>query len=587
MPSYNRNNIINSAGLVASSQNRGFFNKLFRDLSNLGMNYQDMMNQAKNQITSNDDGPQMNAAFGGNQSYQSMYDIFTKRVISKILSRKSIAYLDRTYEDKRKILRQYSIKDEIKGYLNTIVEESIHFDDDNFFCSVHDLPTEIDQTVRQKYQEVFRELYQRLGFSDGLTASNYLKNLLIDGYVSFEIVYDSKMKRIVDLIVIDPITMVIATDPETNTVVWIVYPDDPQRRKILLDVQVIYISYSNNNEYAETSYIEPLIKPYNQLKLLEQTRLLYNINQAAIYKKFIIPVNGLTRQQAEQQIHQLMAEYHEDITFDDQMGTVSINGSSQIPHSKDFWFPSGEAGQPTMEIVASQGTNLNEDTMLQWFHKNLKVESRIPYGRFDESTGGGNVYNASSEITRDEMRFSNYIRRVRTIFKEIIVKPLRTQMILLFPELKDDNYFLSNIKIIFKTNELFEEWNYLTNLAKRAEIASSLNSNLQTMDPATQAQVPYLHIEWIVRKIMKLTDEDIAENERYKLIDKSKAVAAQGGGGGGGGPEGGGGGLPPAQGGGGELPPAQGGPQAQGGAPEGGGGEAPPAQGGEGEAPAF
>jgi len=269
-----------------------------------------------------------------------------------------------------------------------------------------------------------------------------------------------------------------------------------------------------------------------------------------------------------------MSEYHEDVQWDDTMGTVSINGSTNIPHSKDYWFPSGEAGSPTMEIVASQGTNLNEDTMLQWFHKKLKVETRIPYGRFDEATGGGNVYNASSEITRDEMRFSNFIRIIRTIFKEIIVKPLRTQMILLFPELKDDNYFLSNIKVIYKTNELFEEWNYLTNLAKRAEIASSLSSNLQTMDPTTQQPVPYLHIEFIVRKIMKFTDEDIAENERYKLIDKNKSA---GGGTEGGGGDGGGGEMPPVQGGGGEMPPAQG-----------GGGETPPVQGGGGEeSPAF
>jgi hypothetical protein len=129
-------------------------------------------------------------------------------------------------------------------------------------------------------------------------------------------------------------------DPESGTLVWVQYPDDPKLRRLLLDAQIIYISYSNNQDYTETSYVEPLIRPYNQLKLLEQTKILYNINQAAIYKKFVIPIGGLSRNAAEQQIAQLMSEYHEDIQWEDDLGIVKINGSSNIPHSKDYWFPS-------------------------------------------------------------------------------------------------------------------------------------------------------------------------------------------------------------------------------------------------------
>jgi len=525
MSGYNRNLQLNQNISNNNLQNRGFFNKIFRDLSNFGMNYEDMMMTSQNSVTDNI----TTNAVGQSDSYQTYYEFFTKRVISKILSRKSLANLDRTYEDKRKILRQYSIKDEIKKFLNIICDECVSYDEDNFFCQVLDLPQELDETIRQKYIENFKKVYYNFGFNDGITAWNYLKNLMIDGHIAFEIVFDSKMKSVKDLIPLDPITILPATDPETNTLVWIIYPDDPMRRKILLDVQLIYISYSNNNEYSETSYIEPLIRPYNQLKLIEQTRMLYNINQAAIYKKFIVPVNGLTRQQAEQQIRQLMSEYHEEISFDDTMGTVLINGARDIPHSKDFWFPSGEAGTPTIDIIPTNGTNLNEDIMLQWFYKNLKRETRIPFGRFDESTGGGNVYSAASEISRDELRFNTFIKRIRTIFKEIMIKPLRTQMILDFPELMNDNYFLSNIKLKYYSNELFEEWNYLTNLQKRAEIASTLTANLQEIDSEGN-QVPYLHIELIVRKIMKFTDDDIAENNRYKEMDKQKKMAiVQGG----------------------------------------------------------
>jgi len=549
MPSYNRYNNQNKIDTLGSTvDNRGYFNKMLRNLSNWGMDYQNMVLQNTYSVGMHEE-PQGDGGYGTN-----MYDIFTKKVISKILDRKSIAYLDRAYQDKRKILRQYAIKDEIKDFVTQIADEAIIYNDDNYFCKLKDMPDEFDNSLKQRYQENFNRIYRNFGFNDGLTAWNYFKNFLIDGYISFEIVYDNKQKNIIDLQPIDPMTLVVATDPGSATIVWIQYPDNPQIRRVLLDSQIIYISYSNNNEFAETSYVENLIRPYNQLKMIEQTRLLYNINQAAIYKKFIIPTNGLTRQQAEQQIYELMSEYHEDVQWDDTMGTVSINGSTNIPHSKDFWFPNSDLGTPDMEIMAAQGTDLNEDTMLNWFFKNLKRASKLPFSRFDEESGGGNIYNDSSEITRDEIKYGNFIKRLRTVFKELIVKPIKIQMILDFPELKDDNLFHTNLQIIFNSNELFEEWKYLNNLAKRAEIASTLSTNLMGAD-----EKPYLHIEWIIRKIMKFTDADIAENNKYKL---------------------GGGGMAPGQGGGGGGG-AQGGAQgAQGGSPsEGGFGEEGGAQG--------
>ena len=338
------------------------------------------------------------------------------------------------------------------------------------------------------------------------------------------------------------------------------------------DIPLQFI-YTENDPDIPFSYVENLIRPYNQLKMLEQTRLLYNINQAAIYKKFIIPTNGLTRQQAEQQIYELMSEYHEDVQWDDTMGTVTINGSTNIPHSKDFWFPNSDLGTPTVEIMATQGTDLNEDTMLQWFFKILKRASKLPFSRFDEDSGGGNIYNDSAEITRDEIKFQNFIKRLRTVYKEIVIKPLKIQMIMDFPELKDDNLFHTSMQIIFNSNELFEEWKYLNNLQKRAEIASTLSSNLQDAE-----QKPYLHIEWIMRKIMKFTDADIIENQKYKLGGGGMSASEGGGGGAQGGA--------PAQGGMEGQAPAQGGQsqggQSQGGQSQGGdvGGETPEGGGG-------
>jgi hypothetical protein len=275
--------------------------------------------------------------------------------------------------------------------------------------------------------------------------------------------------------------------------------------------------------------------------------LMYNLNQASIYKKFIIPVDGLTRQQAEQQIQQLMSEYHEDIEWDDRTGIPYINGSTKIPHSKDYWFPKSEAGQPEMSIEQPQQAELNEDITLQWFYKGLKRASKMPFSRLDEDQGGGAFYDDTSSLTMDEIRFKTFVNRLRTLFKEILVKPLKIQMVLDFPELEQDRIFDSYIKLKFNSNDLFEEWKYLNNLAKRAEIASTLSSNLQDAEGK-----PYLSIEWIVRNIMKFTDKDIESNNKFKMMSGLAGEGAGAGGGFGGGGEPG---IPPMGGGPGDMGP--------------------------------
>ena len=459
MPTYNRFNQPNSMYEFGRNPNRQWNNKTLRRLSNFGQDYQSMVVKNSQAIGAFQDTSNLMYEPGTN-----MYDLFTKKVISKILEKKSIAYLDRRYLDKRKILHQYAIKEEIKDYITRVADECIIYDDNNFFAKVRDLPESYDQIIRDKFHENFRKVYNAFGFNDGVAAWNYMKTFLIDGFLAFEIVYDDKQKNIIDLNLLDPLTLVVATEPGTSTIVWVQNPDIPTLRRVLLDASMIYMSYSSNLDYDETSYVEGLIKPYNQYQLLVYTKLMYNINQASLYKKFIIPVGGLTRQQAEQQILQLMSEYHEDVEWDDRMGIPYINGSTKIPHSKDYWFPSSDQGVPEMDIVQPQQADLNEDQVLNWFYRSLKRASKLPFNRLDEEQGGGSFYEDTASITMDEVRFKNFTNRIRTIFKEIIIKPLKTQMVLDFPELLDDPLFDSYLKIEFNSNNLFEEWKFLNNL---------------------------------------------------------------------------------------------------------------------------
>ena len=548
MATYNNFNSRNSNFAVGNSaiENKGLFNRILRNLSNYGMNYDDMI--ARNQIGIGINEDPYSAK--GN----SMYDFFSQRAVASILNRKSIPYLDKSYADKRRILREYSIKDEIRDFVSTISDEAIVYNDDRDFCSPRAISNEFSQEIQDKYQEYFEKIYTKFGFGDNITAWNMMKDFLIDGFLAVEIIYDDKKKNIIGFNRLRPDTLVPAYEPNIGHL-WIQFPEDPQLRRIFLDSQIVYISYSTQNDYSETSYVEGLIKPYNQLKILEQTRIMFNVLNASVYQKFTIPIKGLSRQRAEEQIGQLIHDYSEEIEWDDSLGTLTINGQKHLPYNKQIWFPDGDAGTPNMELVKQDGHDLNDETMLSWFYKALKRASRIPLTRFDGDSGGGNLFGDSTEMTRDEIKFHNFISRLRANFKELVVKPLKLQMLIEFPELKDDDVFINQVDIIFYSNQLFEDWKKINTLAKKSEAVGTL---LGVMN----GDKPYFHIEWIMNNVFKLTPEEKAENERYHARDAAKAAGAAAGGEGG------------------EAAPAEGGGEA----PAEGGGEAPaeaPAEGGE------
>lgn len=509
-----------------SEKNSGLFSKLLRQVSSFGMKYDDMV--VKNQIgVGINEDPQ--SAQGS-----SMYDFFSQRAISTVLGKKSIPYLDKAYGDKKRILREYSIKDEIRDFVSIVADECIVYDDDRDFCEPKPVSADYPVELTDKYQEVFELVYNRYGFADGITAFDMMKDFLIDGYIAVELIYDDRNKNIIGFNKMKPETLVPAYDRNIGNL-WIQYPEDPQLRRIFLDSQIVYISYSSQNDFGEISYLEGLIRPYNQLKIMEQTRIMYNILNASLYQVFTIPVKGMSRPKVEEQIGQLIADYSEEVEWDDNLGTIRMNGSKHLPYNKQLWFPEGDNGKPNMELISPQGHDLNDETMLSWFYKSLKRASKIPLSRFESENGGGNVANDASEMTRDEIKFHNFIRRLRANFKELIVKPIKIQLLIDFPELREDEVFLNQIDVKFNSNQVFEEWKKLNNLSKKAEIVSTL-TGITTGEEGK----PYFHIDYIMDRIFKLSPEEKAENAKYWAKDPS----GQGGGeeGEGGGDSGGGGG---------------------------------------------
>lgn len=497
----NNNNLNNGGG-------KSFFSKALRDLSKWGMHYDDMVSKNKVSLGINEN-PDDNR--GG-----LIYDVYslTQRSIASLLEKKSIPYLDKSYLEKRKILREYSIKDKIKDFIERICNEAIIYDDDRSFCTPIALPESYSQEIRDAYQNNFESIFHAFGFNDGRYAWDMFKDYIIDGYLAMEIVYDDKDQKIIGFTRIDPASLVPAVDTSTNSDVWIQFPDDPRLRRIILDSKVVFVTYKSQNVYDETSYVEGLIKPYNQLKLLEQTRIMFNLANASIHQVFKIPITGLSRQKAEEELSKLIANYYEHLEFDESTGIATINGSKNIQLNKQYFLPVGESGSTEMTLEKPEGHDLNENDMLTWFYNELKRASKIPFSRFDSDNGGGNVFSDLSEMTRDEATFGLFIKRLRAAFKEVVVKPLKLQMLLDFPELKNNYKFANDMKLEFTSNNLFESWKKINNMLKRIEAANEMAAFKSSETES------YFHPDFIVEYVMELSEEEKSLNKAYKQKSK-------------------------------------------------------------------
>jgi hypothetical protein len=208
----------------------------------------------------------------------------------------------------------------------------------------------------------------------------------------------------------------------------------PGKERIVYDSQLIYISYANVNTASRVSYVERLVRSFNLLRIMEHSRVIWATVNASFKTKFVIPVGGKSKTRARQSLGVLMQNYREQIDFDTDSGELKVNGRPMMPFNKEYWLPSGEAGEPTIENIGNDGPDLSDTDALKYFREKLIKVSKIPLSRFDMESPPSWEMNAEG-MTRDEIKFGRFVTRLRSVFQEILVKPLWIQMCLDFPQL--------------------------------------------------------------------------------------------------------------------------------------------------------
>jgi hypothetical protein len=262
----------------------------------------------------------------------------------------------------------------------------------------------------------------------------------------------------------------------------------------------------DRNKGNTLSYLHKAIKALNQLRMIEDSLVIYRLSRAPERRIFYIDVGNLPKVKAEQYLRDVMMRYRNKLVYDASTGEIR-DDKKFMSMLEDFWLPRREGGRGTEISTLPGGQNLGEITDIEYFKKKLYKSLNVPISRI-EGDGGFNL-GRSSEILRDEVKFSKFVGRLRKRFSAMFSDMLKTQLILkniVTPE--DWDTMSEHIQYDFLYDNHFAE-------LKESEL---LNERLNSLQAAEPYIGKYYSQDYVRRKILRQTDVEILEQDQ--LIDK-------------------------------------------------------------------
>jgi hypothetical protein len=495
--------------------------KILRTLSHYGQNYSDKV--YKNMIAIPADkalqpkDPMLQQSIYGTTGFLNNW---------KVKPEEEKAFNEKTLDQRREILRKMAMQSELEDILDIMANECIVYDDDeSYICNpfldtalIQELNEKSAEEINKSIESSFYKLYMLLDWKR--IAWNNFKRYLIEGVLSFEIIYDSleNPKSIIGIIPIDPATLTKVI--EDNVTKWIQFKDVVGRERSLLDSQVIYIKYEDSGVSTRQSYLERLIRPFNLYRIVEQAQVIWTVTQSSFKTMFTIPVGGMNRAKGSQTLNQAMNRYKEDISFNTETGELMINGKMNMPFNKEYWMPENEQGTPTIETVVDNGPQLNDSDQLKYFEDKLFKMSKIPSSRFDKDAQSTWFGSDPTQQLREEINFGRFVTRIRNSFGEILLKPLRIQLTLSIPDIKNDKRILDAISLRWNSYNQFEEMANIEIMSKRVEFIGTMKDSLTIIDDESGEEVPYFSPKFLILKYLKMSEADLELNEKYKMEEK-------------------------------------------------------------------
>lgn len=258
----------------------------------------------------------------------------------------------------------------------------------------------------------------------------------------------------------------------------------------------------DQNKNMILSYLHKAIKPVNQLRMIEDAVVIYRIARAPERRIFKIDVGNLPKQKAEQYLRDVMARYRNKLVYDANTGEIR-DDRSYMNMLEDYWLPTREGGRGTDITTLPGGQNLGEMADIEYFQKKLYRSLNVPVSRLEPATGFS--MGRSTEITRDELKFTKFVQRLRKKFTELFNDFLKTQLILKgIIAVEDWNVIQANIKYDFLQDGHFAEIKESEMLKDRVMLADSLEKYVGK----------YFSQEYIRKFIFKQSEKEIKEQDK-------------------------------------------------------------------------
>ena len=396
------------------------------------------------------------------------------------------------------------------------------------------------ETIKKKITEEFHNVLKMLNF--GNLSDDLFKRWYIDGRIYYHVVVDETKPRegIQELRYIDPrkIRKVREIkkdrDPKTGAQIiasiaeYYVYNDkgtvtQSYTSNVNAGLRIAPESIINVNsglmDAKNTfviSYIHKAIKPLNQLRMIEDAVVIYRLSRAPERRIFYIDVGNLPKGKAEQYLKDIMAKYRNKMVYDASTGELR-DDRKHMSMLEDFWLPRREGGKGTEITTLPAGQNLGELEDVKYFRQKLLNSLNVPISRLEPQQGGMIGVGRTTEVTRDEVKFTKFIVRLRNKFSQIFDHALKIQLVLKgICTLEEWDDFKEDIYYNYMKDNNFTEM-------RDAEILRERLSVLQTVDPYIGR---YYSMEWVQKNVLQMDKETIADMK--KQIAKEDAAGTGG-----------------------------------------------------------
>ena len=452
-------------------------------------------------LPSSDDGA-VDIASGG--FFSSVYDIEGR---------------DKTQYDLIKRYRHISQQPECDSAIEDIVSEGIASNENDSPISLQLDGLKQSSNVKRRIKEEFDRVLQLMMFQE--KGHDIFRRWYVDGRLFYHKVIDKKdpRKSITELRYIDPQKIkkvretisgkpnpITGVEEKKRTEEFYIYNEKGIATGGTMDsglkITKDSIAYCpsgliDQNRGSVLSYLHKAIKPVNQLRMIEDSLVIYRISRAPERRIFYIDVGNLPKIKAEQYLKDVMNRYRNKLVYDASTGEIK-DDRNHMSMLEDFWLPRREGGRGTEITTLPGGSNLGEIDDIVYFQRKLYRSLNVPISRMEAESNFS--LGRSTEITRDELKFTKFVQRLRKKFSVIFHDILRTQLILTGVIAEEEwDAMKEHIAYDFLQDGHFAE-------LRDAEILRERIEMLGTLEPYVGN---FFSKRWVQKNVLRQTDEEI------------------------------------------------------------------------------